>query len=317
MQHVILATYILIFSAGFAGIASLAVLALRVRSRLILPFIIMQSIFLAALGLVAVYFYFSNVLGLIGGDYSGSSMKVIALVSVACTILMYAMMLRIMHLLVPRPPRRSRIAVLKTVASVLILLVIIVMTAGSLLNMAGRETLPTVLFISLSVAIYALSGLAVPAFGLTLLWAPVTGEHSAVRLLLKGVGWCSICFAPLSAIEYVLEKVITLPWHPLSIEFLLFSALTVVMIVAGIRSLTGNGAVTAVFEGVSPDTAARFALTARECDMAGMIGRGMTNKEIAWELNISPATVRTHIYNLYQKVGVQSRIDLLNKLRSD
>jgi DNA-binding NarL/FixJ family response regulator len=50
--------------------------------------------------------------------------------------------------------------------------------------------------------------------------------------------------------------------------------------------------------------------------MAVMIARGLANKEIAAELNISPATVRTHIYNLYQKVGARSRVELLNKLRS-
>jgi DNA-binding CsgD family transcriptional regulator len=50
--------------------------------------------------------------------------------------------------------------------------------------------------------------------------------------------------------------------------------------------------------------------------MAIMIGRGLTNKEIAAELFISPATVRTHIYNLYQKVGAGSRVELINMLRS-
>ena len=50
--------------------------------------------------------------------------------------------------------------------------------------------------------------------------------------------------------------------------------------------------------------------------MSIMIARGLANKEIAGELGISPATVRTHIYNLYQKAGARSRVELLNKLRS-
>jgi DNA-binding CsgD family transcriptional regulator len=48
--------------------------------------------------------------------------------------------------------------------------------------------------------------------------------------------------------------------------------------------------------------------------MAELIGRGLSNKEIASELGISPATVRTHIYNLYRKVGAGSRVELLNRL---
>jgi DNA-binding CsgD family transcriptional regulator len=40
----------------------------------------------------------------------------------------------------------------------------------------------------------------------------------------------------------------------------------------------------------------------------------MTNKEIAQKLCISPATVRTHLYNLFQKIDVTNRIELLNSL---
>jgi DNA-binding NarL/FixJ family response regulator len=47
-----------------------------------------------------------------------------------------------------------------------------------------------------------------------------------------------------------------------------------------------------------------------------MIARGLANKEIAAELNISPATVRTHIYNLYRKAEARSRVELINKLSS-
>jgi DNA-binding CsgD family transcriptional regulator len=47
-----------------------------------------------------------------------------------------------------------------------------------------------------------------------------------------------------------------------------------------------------------------------------LVADGLTNKEIAAQLFISPATVRTHIYNLYQKVGAGSRVELINMLRS-
>jgi DNA-binding NarL/FixJ family response regulator len=55
-------------------------------------------------------------------------------------------------------------------------------------------------------------------------------------------------------------------------------------------------------------------LTKRETEMLCLLGRGLRYKEIADKLFISTATVRTHIYNIYQKLHVQSRQDAVNKI---
>lgn len=56
----------------------------------------------------------------------------------------------------------------------------------------------------------------------------------------------------------------------------------------------------------------KFNLTVREVEIAEKILAGSSNKEIAFDLNLSQNTVRNHIYNLYQKLGIQKRMDLLN-----
>ena len=58
----------------------------------------------------------------------------------------------------------------------------------------------------------------------------------------------------------------------------------------------------------------KFHITEREFDVIKLIRRGMTNKEIGYELGISVNTVNNHIANIFQKTGVRSRIDLLNVL---
>jgi len=58
----------------------------------------------------------------------------------------------------------------------------------------------------------------------------------------------------------------------------------------------------------------RYGLTPREIDAARGIFRGMSNGEISKSLKISEATVKRHVYNLFQKVGVESRIQLLFKM---
>jgi len=49
------------------------------------------------------------------------------------------------------------------------------------------------------------------------------------------------------------------------------------------------------------------ALTPREREVLGLIVQGLTNKQIAQILAVSPATVRTHVQNIIAKLGVSDR----------
>jgi len=48
-------------------------------------------------------------------------------------------------------------------------------------------------------------------------------------------------------------------------------------------------------------------LTLREQQLVQMIGRGLTNKEIASKLNISDQTVKNHVHNMLCKLGASDR----------
>lgn len=59
-----------------------------------------------------------------------------------------------------------------------------------------------------------------------------------------------------------------------------------------------------------------FSLTTRECEIINMLCQGHTNNRIADELYISSHTVKTHIQNIFKKINVNSRAELMHHIMS-
>jgi DNA-binding CsgD family transcriptional regulator len=57
-------------------------------------------------------------------------------------------------------------------------------------------------------------------------------------------------------------------------------------------------------------------LTPREAEVLGLIACGRSNAELAAELCLSPATVKTHINHIFSKLGVRDRVQAIIAYRS-
>jgi len=67
---------------------------------------------------------------------------------------------------------------------------------------------------------------------------------------------------------------------------------------------------------ISAEFISKYGITEREREIIIKVMKGKSNEDIARELFISLATVKTHLYNIYKKVGIGSRYDLLARVRS-
>lgn len=310
MEHLIFFSYILLFSSGFAGIVSLFYLQHRVRRASLPFFIVVQTSYLVGLGLQAVVFYLRNVARSdSGAGYAGLWESLVILSGFAGAALYWFSWLALRSEGYLRT-KRCPLPFLPRTAGVSVFAAACLMTAALILHIAGISLRPP------PVVSYLPATLAILSTGMLLILVRFSDEPVPYRLLLRGYGVSLLIFVPLTFLEMALQARVS-ALKPLSLDFLFFFMWNCVSIAAAFRSLAPmRSQVPALLDSVPEGLALRYGLSPRECEMILMIAKGLPNKGIAAELGLSPSTVRTHIYNLFQKVGARSRIELFALLKS-
>jgi DNA-binding NarL/FixJ family response regulator len=56
-------------------------------------------------------------------------------------------------------------------------------------------------------------------------------------------------------------------------------------------------------------------LTQREVEIVQAVATGMRNKAIAKKLHVTEGTVKVHLHNIYEKLNVRTRVELVNLVR--
>ena len=101
-------------------------------------------------------------------------------------------------------------------------------------------------------------------------------------------------------------------------------------VAAAVRSVANDEAVCppslcmALFERVATQNASpsnfvirqNLGLTRREQQLVQLIGRGLTNKEIAAQLNLSEQTVKNHVHRMLRKLGATDRLGAVELCRA-
>ncbi len=101
--------------------------------------------------------------------------------------------------------------------------------------------------------------------------------------------------------------------HPGDIYLVLVAAGFLALgVFVGARVFAGPPA--APFDG-NPAARAALGLSARELEVLQELAAGHANKEIAARLHVSPNTVKTHVTNLFAKLGARRRTEAIRRAR--
>jgi len=58
----------------------------------------------------------------------------------------------------------------------------------------------------------------------------------------------------------------------------------------------------------------KFNITNRQMDIIFLSVSGLTNRDIAVRLNLSERTVENHLFNIYNRIGIDNKIELINSV---
>ncbi|MGA2973809.1 MAG: helix-turn-helix transcriptional regulator [Spirochaetia bacterium] len=176
---------------------------------------------------------------------------------------------------------------------------------GGLREVIPGNVMPTVVTLGL---------VGVQAYGVSIVF-PRLGkiEDSRLRFLIRLCVWLVCVMMAAACVEIVVRNLPGAPqfFRYLSIVgiayFFIAGAILVTFALLNLFKIANNTDFTL------PDAfVQKYGISPRECQIISRIVQGFSNRKIGEELFISSITVKNHIYHIYQKTGVENKIQLLN-----
>jgi DNA-binding CsgD family transcriptional regulator len=307
MGHLEIAYDLLVIMIGLAALSIVVFWAVRTGDSDLRDFSIVYTLFT----LVLIVLMLKKYLSLNVEDYSARAWYALSGVD---QTLSYAVIVALIHFLTGVYHVRYRMAItIVFLAMMLVTVALLLSPTGAMLDPAAR----TIRFGSgyrIATVLYFLSFTFALALGVGLLrraW------HSERRNFLIGL----LLFATFGYLETSLNLVPALRTSAVTFSTesdFLFSSIPyalygIFLIVYFLRRPT---TVPLATEALPEAFLTRYGITDREREIILKVVQGKSNADIASELFISLATVKTHLHNIYRKIDVDSRFDLLARVRS-
>ncbi|MFN0180432.1 MAG: response regulator [Gemmatimonadales bacterium] len=142
---------------------------------------------------------------------------------------------------------------------------------------------------------------------------PTEGGIEAGRRILESLPATRVLFLSAFSDEELVRAAILIGGHGYLLkEIDARSLIASIKRVAAGESLLDVGVRQSVLDWVmrnvsTPEVSPRASLTPQEQRVVALVADGMTNKEIAVALDLSPKTVKNYLHNVFEKLGIQRR----------
>jgi DNA-binding NarL/FixJ family response regulator len=148
--------------------------------------------------------------------------------------------------------------------------------------------------------IQSVTGNSIPAFSCPVAaLTSVPKYEEAMRLMRKGVKGYGNRYMPADNIRQLVETVLRGQiWLPPAL---------ISRVISSIQHVS------------SPDNHSLFLdeLSEREKEVADYVGKGMSNKEISEQMEITTRTVKAHLSSIFMKTGCRDRLELALKIKNE
>ncbi len=320
MQHLLPLYLIISILPGIAAITVLSVLVSRFKNRGLIYYLISYSCFTVNL-LVNLVMFYSGI-----NISEEISYSIFALLSfnIPFSILMHiALPLSVNE--VTKPPGKRWI----DLGIMIIAVIQLVIYWTPLIMQFSRET-QTIIFGPLFPVVSIIQVLFICySVGIIIIRRKTIKNLTIRRYILTLVVIIAVFLPVIFYDQFLLSGVKSIDTVPVAVIFspFFYFVLSLITLIFGTRVLMtfpGRGNQKSVlFQGdnkasqdaVLQNLAKQSGLSVREITIIPLMASGLGNKQIALELNISPKTVGNHIYNIYKKLNITSRYELLALLK--
>ena len=105
-------------------------------------------------------------------------------------------------------------------------------------------------------------------------------------------------------------------WQPQELQIGILAALFLgIGVWVGAKVFAGRPSAAAPENEGNPKARATLGMTDREFEVLKLLAEGLSNKEIARKLNVSPNTIKTHVTRLLEKLDARRRTEAIQKAR--